>query len=221
MRHTTPVVVSAFLVTLALGCAREDAPDPSRGDPLALRVDVSQVSAAGVTDRDLADVQAPSTPTSRPGPGVELQPNPTSIRLLVAITEDGFTINDLRQSPQFVASRLGWPTTDQPTGRAGVPATIPARPSGATLNDRLDFEGLYVRLRQIRDYPEWNSEFDETNDIVHLVADREVPLSAVVRTLEIASCRRDNANSPDCLTGDDGALSLFSKPMLLLPRAAR
>lgn len=155
-------------------------------------------------------------------------------RVLVAITENGFTITDMRQSPVFTESQLGYPLTECPQGSpesGTVPVTIcnsPTRSSEGRLLDRLNFRGLYNRLVEIKNYSAWNAQWNEDNQIINIVAEREIPFEIVVRVMDISRYylqedRYDNEETFRSASyraeGEELYSDLFPNPVLLLPRA--
>lgn len=155
-------------------------------------------------------------------------------RVLVAITEDGFTISDLRQSPAFLASGLSAPIpecqTNAPTEPGQVPVTVCNRDSAAAsarLLERLNYRALYNRLVEIYREDAWTSKWDGTNSIINIVADREVPVEVVIRTMDVARYfLEDEAYGAEeafrqAKWREDGGspVALFQDPVLLLPRA--
>ena len=149
-------------------------------------------------------------------------------RVLVAITEEGFTISDLRQSEGYVSSGLGMPVDGcaMPAESGNVPVTVCVGPGEGRLVDRLDYRRLYNRLAQIKAYPEWSNYWDEDNTIIYLVADRETPLDVVLRVMDVSQTARTQTEYADdeafqTESGGSDHAPLFPRPVLLLPRAAR
>jgi biopolymer transport protein ExbD len=160
-------------------------------------------------------------------------------RVLVAITDQGFTVTDMRQSPAFAESGLGQPLPECGGATAAmdpsqVPVTIcnPAnRASEEDLLNRLNFRGLYNRLVEIKNYSAWAAQWTQDNAIINIVADREVPFDVVVRTMDVAryllaSDTYDNDEAFNVAQyrsqGDQQGhyVDLFPAPVLLLPRVA-
>lgn len=160
-------------------------------------------------------------------------------RVLVSITENGFIINDMRQSPAFAESGLGLPLPSCAGAQGSqpgvaVPVTIcnPAnRASEANLLDRLDYRGLYNRLVEIKNYSAWNAQWDEDNQILNIMAEREIPFEVVVRTMDVAryyltedGYENDEAfrtaSYREAESSDQEYSELFPDPVLLLPRTA-
>ncbi|MBN1946294.1 MAG: hypothetical protein JW797_11510 [Bradymonadales bacterium] len=155
-------------------------------------------------------------------------------RLLVAITENGFTITDMAQSPAFAESQLGYPLAECPPAspESGLmPVTIcnvGGRVSQPKLIDRLNYRGLYNRLVEIKNYSAWNAQWTDENEIINIVAEREIPFEVVVRTMDISRffMEQDGYNDEETFrtaeyrTEEGGAfVDLFPSPVLLLPRA--
>ena len=155
-------------------------------------------------------------------------------RVLVAVTENGFTITDMRQSPVFAESQLGYPLSECPQGtpESGmVPVTIcntPGRASGGRLLNRLNYRGLYNRLVEIKNYSAWNAQWNEDNQIINIVAEREIPFEVVVRTMDVSRYfmgndmydNEETFRASSYRTEEEGAhVGLFPNPVLLLPRA--
>jgi biopolymer transport protein ExbD len=161
-------------------------------------------------------------------------------RVLVSITENGFIVNDMRQSPAFAESGLGTPLSHcagaqgtQP-GMMAMPITICNPATRATdqsisLLDRLDYRGLYNRLVEIKTYSAWNAQWNDDNQILNIMADREIPFEVVVRTMDIARYYLGEdgyENDEEFRTAvyreeSEGEYSkLFPDPVLLLPRTA-
>lgn len=156
-------------------------------------------------------------------------------RVLVAITENGFTISDLRQSPAFLQSGLGAPIPEcqgsAPTEPGQVPVTICTKPNaaaGSALLTRLNYRGLYNRLVEVYRQPDWTARWDGSNSIINLVADREVPVEVVIRTMDVARFFLENDRYDDeegfrqarYRREEDTPVALFHDPVLLLPRSA-
>jgi len=155
-------------------------------------------------------------------------------RVLVAITEDGFTVSDLRQSEAFAESGLGSPIPEchrsQPQP-GQVPITVCTSrgvADGSALLERLDYRGLYNRLVEVYRQPEWTARWDESNSIINIVADREIPVEVVIRTMDVArffleSDRYDDEaafRTASYRRHEDTPVALFQAPVLLLPRSA-
>ncbi len=148
-------------------------------------------------------------------------------RVLIAITEDGFTISDLTQSESFRASGMGDPLEGCgiPTLRGSLPVTVCARNGAGRLVDQMDYRRLYNRLVQIRTHADWAELWDENNSIINIVAERETPLDVVLRVIDVSQTVRsqtDYSDDTDFQTDSDdsSAAPLFPRPVLLLPRSA-
>ena len=156
-------------------------------------------------------------------------------RVLVAITENGFTVSDLRQSDVFRQSGLSAPIPEchnavpvEPGQVAVTVCTNPNASPGSSLLERLDYRGLYNRLVEVYRQPEWTARWDESNSIINIVADREVPVEVVIRTMDVARFFLESDHYSDEVAfrtapyrrTDDSPLALFQAPVLLLPRAA-
>jgi len=159
-------------------------------------------------------------------------------RVLVAVTEEGFTVTDMRQSPAFAESRLGMPLAEcggsAAVDNAGgaVPITIcntPNRQNETVLLNRLNYRGLYNRLVEIKNYSAWAAQWDDDNSIINIVADREIPFEVVVRVMDIARyfLQSDSYENDEAFRtavyreeGNDAYVDLFPSPVLLLPRAS-
>ena len=180
-------------------------------------------------------VHSPKNAQSVTPPDQEEQEEVPVPRVLVAITEDGFTISDLRQSPAFLASGLGNAIPECASNASPepgqVPVTVCTRPQGATasrLIQRLNYRGLYNRLVETYEHEAWNAQWDDSNSIINIVADREIPVEVVIRTMDIArffleNDRYDNEEGfqqARYRTEDSRPVALFRDPVLLLPRAA-
>lgn len=158
-------------------------------------------------------------------------------RVLVAITEEGFTISDLRQSPAFLSSGLGTPIPEcRSAGPAAgpVPVTICTR-AGMTpdvpLLERLNWRQLYNRLVAIKNFngdgvvPGWASQWDNSNSIINIVADNEIPVEVVIRTMDVARyfLEESSYNEEESFRTavyemrDEVPVGLFKSPVLLLP----
>lgn len=148
-------------------------------------------------------------------------------KVLVAISEEGFTISDFEQAPAFRSSGLGIPVDGCGIARnSDVPVTVCVAAGDGRLVDRLDYRRLYNRLMEIREYPEWHSRWTEENAVVHIVADRDIPLDVVLRVIDVShTVRSQSSYSEDEAfqlesEGSTGT-PLFPRPILLLPRATR
>lgn len=156
-------------------------------------------------------------------------------RVHVAITENGFTISDMQASPAWLESNLwapipGCPGAGQALDPMQVVVTVCNRDVGvdANLLERLDFRGLYNRLVEIYNNPNWKSQWDDTNTIINIAADREIPFDVVVRTMDVARFFLDNDQYEDDQAFrsaqyrevDNAPVKLFPTPVLLLPRAS-
>jgi hypothetical protein len=159
-------------------------------------------------------------------------------RVLVSITENGFIVNDMRQSPAFAESGLGAPlphcagAQGSQLGAMAMPVTIcnPAdRASEQSLLNRLDYRGLYNRLVEIKNYSAWNARWSEENQILNIMADREIPFEVVVRTMDIARyyLSEDGYENDETFRtavyreqSEGDYTKLFPDPVLLLPRTA-
>lgn len=168
--------------------------------------------------------------TSSPSPPnvSETPPEEVAPRLLIAITEDGFTIGDLRQTSTFIESGLGLPIPGCEAHALvsdGVPATVCARDvrSDSSLMARLDYRGLYNRLVEIRE--RWADHWHDS--AISITADREIPADAVIRAMDVSRFLLEES-----FYGDDEAfrvaqyrlnegqpIALFEAPVLMLPRA--
>jgi hypothetical protein len=190
------------------------------------------VGASFVTVASL-EVHSPrNAQSTNPEPDTEIEEVPVP-RVLVAISENGFTISDLRNSPAFLQSGLSNPTPDcasRPTAEGAVPVTVCARQSSSErLLDRLNYRDLYNRLVEVKNYSAWAAQWDDSNSLVNIVADREIPVEVVIRTMDIARFFLENNRYDDeaafraatYRTAEGGAFEpLFQDPVLLLPRAA-
>ena len=177
------------------------------------------------------DVHSPRNQANvNPDPEDEQEEVPVP-RVLVAITEDGFTVSDLRQSPAFLASNLGAPLpecTSRGTADGGVPVTICTSSTGEQLLGRLNWRGLYNRLVEIKTFPGWAAQWDDSNAIINIVADREIPVEVVIRTMDVSRyflaqnsySDEDSFRSASWQLEDESPVALFQDPVLLLPRAA-
>lgn len=130
-------------------------------------------------------------------------------QLVISISDGGFTFSVLGGSPIFEIS--------------GLAAPIDTRGDGAQLIDRLDFRVLYNRLVEVVDYTVWNESWPEQERQVAIVADEDIPLSVVIRTIDVARFRLEQ----DVFEDDESFYSsapresdaeLFSRPCLLFPR---
>jgi len=172
-------------------------------------------------------------------------------RVVVAISDEGFTISDLRQSPAFIASELGNPRGDCAATASDQPVTICTKSDniGSSLASRLNYRELYNRLIEIRRYtgtpenPGWAAQWDESNVIINILADREVHVDAVIRLMDVARYilnqesygddesfqMADYIEAGECTQNRDCELgvcasgacltNLFPDPVLLLPNA--
>ena len=164
-----------------------------------------------------------------PEPETEEVPVP---RVLVAITEDGFTVSDLRQSPAFLQSNLGAPLPECSSAApadGGVPVTIcNANSAQPELLRRLNWRGLYNRLVEIKNFPGWAAQWDDSNAIINIVADREIPVEVVIRTMDVSRFLLENDaygeeaafRAAQWRLEEERPVALFQDPVLLLPRAA-
>ncbi|MCA9562921.1 MAG: biopolymer transporter ExbD [Myxococcales bacterium] len=158
-------------------------------------------------------------------------------RVLVGITEDGFTVSDLRSTPEFLTGlnggSFGAPIEGCQSGPASnelgqnQPVTVCNRNSGnGSLLTRLNYRGLYNRLVEIHEHPAWADRWETSNEIVNIVADREIPVEVVIRTMDVARYYLEaNAYSDEeqfqtaTYNMNDGQpRRLFPDPVLLLPR---
>lgn len=122
-------------------------------------------------------------------------------RVVIAISSDGFRVMDQRNLPSFEpftqpiqrcgggAGAEGAAGGASPHARAAsMPATVCLREGvsdGAPLLDRLDYASLYNHMARIRLQPQWFDRFgEENNDVVSLLADPEVPFSALMKTMD-------------------------------------
>ena len=151
--------------------------------------------------------------------------------VLVAITEAGFTISDLRHTRAFEESGNGRPVAGCPQETEvplSVPVTICASdsPSGDLL-ERLSFRELYNRLTQIRSHADWTANWSDCHPALLIVADRDVPFEVVIRTADVARVRLERDSYADdaefeaaTFRIEDGQpVGLFPMTILLLPRA--
>lgn len=161
-------------------------------------------------------------------------------RVLVAVSESGFTITDMRQSPAFAESQLGCPLTEcggcDSVEPGSVAITICNRPgtdgANTPLLERLNYRGLYNRLVAIRNHPSWTAQWNADNALVNLLADKEIPFDVIVRTMDVARflLEEDSYTTDEVFWGasyradqedeDTQFARLFPSPVLLLPRAS-
>lgn len=151
-------------------------------------------------------------------------------RILLGVTNEGLVILDTRETEAFVRSGLGRSITgcSEPL-EDELAMTICLRPDvaeTAPLLERLDYRGLYNRVVEIRDYPEWADAL-EADIAIHVLADRDVPLEVLVRVLDVIRWRLDYDETSDddsffradYLEDDHGRRQwLFPTPFLLIPR---
>jgi hypothetical protein len=199
------------------------------------------VTATFVSVNTLA-VNSPQNAQSIQPPEQEDEEETPVPRLLVAISEDGFRISDMRQSPAFAESGLADPIDGcggDSLEAGSLPITIcnnPEQAADEALLDRLDWRGFYNQLVRIKNYDGgadhargWRARWDDQNCILNVVADREIPFEVVIRTMDIARylLQQDHFESEEEFRasvyieeGEGRFKDLFPIPVLLLPRAA-
>lgn len=148
-------------------------------------------------------------------------------RVVVAISDNGFRVQDQRNLPAFQRfsqpiERCGGAAAAEGGGMAAPPTvcTLPGVPDDAPLMERLDFAGLYNQLATVRLQPEWFDRFGaegENNDVISILADPEVSYEVLLKTMDVARfmlhpAHRDALPAPSAsadisqyLLGTDGA----------------
>ncbi len=185
------------------------------------------LSTAGITDFTFVGQQN----TELVSPPAVAYDGPSPPRVLIAVTDGGFTVTDLVSGPEFGASGLARP--DSSCSIEPLPNPLPtlcAAPDidGRSLSERLPWFQLYNLLVAIHGYPEWHGGWDETNAIVNIVADQQIEVSVVLKLMDIARSYRelDRYDSADAFEAapvrldGDLAVPLFSNPVMLLPRTS-
>ena len=157
----------------------------------------------------------------------EYHPPPVPLpQLVISISEDGFRLSDFGNLSVFNYTNLATPFDTCGSAPETPTICIPdERADEPQLIDRLDFRGLYNRLVEVVDYSIWSDVWPDESRQIMVVADEEIPLDVVIRTIDVARFRLEQ----DSYDGDESFTSsaprspeveLFGQPCLLLPRTA-
>lgn len=173
----------------------------------------------------------------------EEEPDPVP-RVVLAISDSGFRIQDQRSLPAFEEfsapiARCGGPQEGDPSAATAPPTicNLSGVPDDAPLISRLDFAGLYNQLVTIRLQPAWYDRFsaeDENNDVISILADPDIPFDVLVKTMDVARYILEPAgaaglpapsgsvNIPQFLLGGDAEPTLedFETAKYLVPEDA-